>query len=227
MNQDQNQNPDHDPVLADAGARLRDGVEPLSPAEVEAAVLKRRSRRLGAVSLVSLVAVAVLAATVIAQQGDDNDGGAGRNGEGVAGRASGQASDLRMDFPWAPYDALRATMATHRNGDVAARVLVRFEEIFESLRLIREIVLRLPAGTPLVVLNPLPAHGIGAGWVEGWRGDVLVTLELEAGGIRRCHCHDPSWQNWPLLEHAVMDNIVPDFPVINKSFNLSYSGQDL
>ena len=146
---------------------------------------------------------------------------------GVAGRASGQASDLRMDFPWAPYDALRATMATHRNGDVAARVLVRFEEIFESLRLIREIVLRLPAGTPLVVLNPLPAHGIGAGWVEGWRGDVLVALEFEAGGIRRCHCHDPSWQNWPLLEHAVMDNIVPDFPVINKSFNLSYSGQDL
>ena len=146
---------------------------------------------------------------------------------GVAGRASGQASDLRMDFPWAPYDSLQARMVSHRNGDVAARVLVRFEEIFESLRLIREIVLRLPAGTPLVVLNPLPAHGIGAGWVEGWRGDVLVTLELEAGGIRRCHCHDPSWQNWPLLEHAVMDNIVPDFPVINKSFNLSYSGQDL
>ena len=56
---------------------------------------------------------------------------------------------------------------------------------------------------------------------------MLVTLETEAGSIRRCHCHDPSWQNWPLLEHAVMDNIVPDFPLINKSFNLSYSGQDL
>jgi Ni,Fe-hydrogenase III large subunit len=47
------------------------------------------------------------------------------------------------------------------------------------------------------------------------------------GAIRRCHCHDPSWQNWPVLEHAVIGNIVPDFPLINKSFNLSYSGHDL
>ena len=146
---------------------------------------------------------------------------------GAAGRASGQASDLRMDFPWAPYDALGATMVTHRNGDVAARVMVRFEEVFESLRLIREIVGRLPQGAPGIELKPLPADGVGAGWIEGWRGDVLVTLELESGSIRRCHLHDPSWQNWPLLEHAVMDNIVPDFPLINKSFNLSYSGQDL
>jgi Ni,Fe-hydrogenase III large subunit len=68
----------------------------------------------------------------------------------------------------------------------------------------------------------------GAGWVEGWRGEVLVALELDPHGvIRRCHCHDSSWQNWPLLEHAVIGNIVPDFPLINKSFNLSYSGQDL
>ncbi|OHC64292.1 MAG: hydrogenase [Rhodocyclales bacterium RIFCSPLOWO2_02_FULL_63_24] len=146
---------------------------------------------------------------------------------GMAGRASAQASDLRMDFAWEPYAALQATMVSHRNGDVAARVTVRFEEILESLRLIRETVRRLPQGTLRIALNPLPAEGVGAGWVEGWRGDVLVTLELEAGGIRRCHCHDPSWQNWPLLEHAVMDNIVPDFPLINKSFNLSYSGQDL
>jgi Ni,Fe-hydrogenase III large subunit/Ni,Fe-hydrogenase III component G len=146
---------------------------------------------------------------------------------GMAGRASGQASDLRMDFPWEPYATLQATMASHRNGDVAARATVRFEEVFESLRLIREIVVQLPQETLLTTLAPLPANAIGAGWVEGWRGDVLVTLELEAGSIRRCHCHDPSWQNWPLLEHAVMDNIVPDFPIINKSFNLSYSGQDL
>ena len=69
---------------------------------------------------------------------------------------------------------------------------------------------------------------VGAGWVEGWRGEVFVALEAEAAGrIRRCHPHDPSWQSWPLLEHAVIGNIVPDFPLINKSFNLSYSGQDL
>jgi Ni,Fe-hydrogenase III large subunit/Ni,Fe-hydrogenase III component G len=146
---------------------------------------------------------------------------------GIAGRASGQAYDLRMDFPWAPYEELKATMVTHRNGDVAARVVVRFEETFESLRLIREIVARLPRGETRVALDALTGNGVSAGWIEGWRGDVLVTLEIEAGAIRRCHCHDPSWQNWPVLEHAVIDNIVPDFPVINKSFNLSYSGQDL
>jgi Ni,Fe-hydrogenase III large subunit len=57
---------------------------------------------------------------------------------------------------------------------------------------------------------------------------VLIYLAAATGGrIRRCHAHDPSWQNWPVLEHAVIGNIVPDFPLINKSFNLSYSGHDL
>lgn len=68
---------------------------------------------------------------------------------------------------------------------------------------------------------------LGAGWIEGWRGEVFVALESDGEKIRRCHCHDPSWQNWPVLEHAVIGNIVPDFPLINKSFNLSYAGHDL
>ncbi len=73
-----------------------------------------------------------------------------------------------------------------------------------------------------------PAGATGIGVVEGWRGPVLVALTAgEHGGIRRCHPHDPSWQNWPALEHAIIGNIVPDFPLINKSFNLSYSGHDL
>ncbi|HXF15353.1 MAG TPA: NADH-quinone oxidoreductase subunit C [Burkholderiales bacterium] len=150
---------------------------------------------------------------------------------GLAGRASGQAADLRSDHPFPPYDALEVKMATHRNGDVAARVTVRFEETIESLRLIRALCKGLPGGAVMTELE-LPATGSrGAGWVEGWRGEVLVILELEADAngshIRRCHCHDPSWQNWPVLEHAVIGNIVPDFPLINKSFNLSYSGHDL
>jgi Ni,Fe-hydrogenase III large subunit len=147
---------------------------------------------------------------------------------GLAGRASGQAWDLRCNPSYPPYDQLEVTMATHRNGDVAARVAVRFDEALESLRLIRAICAELPEG---VVRNDLelPAHeAVGAGWIEGWRGEVFVALELTADGrIRRCHCHDPSWQNWPVLEHAVIGNIVPDFPLINKSFNLSYSGHDL
>ena len=68
---------------------------------------------------------------------------------------------------------------------------------------------------------------LGIGLVEGWRGPVMIALETGPnGGIRRCHAHDPSWQNWPLIEYAILGNIVPDFPLINKSFNLSYSGQD-
>ena len=146
---------------------------------------------------------------------------------GLAARASGQAIDLRCDQPWAPYDSLNVQMATHRNGDVAARVSVRFDEVFESLRLIEEICDMLPHGEAKSEVRVPSAEAYGAGWVEGWRGEVFCALELEDGAIRRCHVHDPSWQNWPALEHAVMDNIVPDFPLINKSFNLSYSGHDL
>jgi Ni,Fe-hydrogenase III large subunit len=150
---------------------------------------------------------------------------------GLAGRASAQAWDLRCDHPAPPYDVLQVKMATQRNGDVAARVAVRFDEVFESLRLIRQMLTELPAGRVRQELC-LPDHAsVGAGWVEGWRGEVLVALQLDDAAhqhrILGCHCHDPSWQNWPVLEHAVMNNIVPDFPLINKSFNLSYSGHDL
>jgi Ni,Fe-hydrogenase III large subunit/Ni,Fe-hydrogenase III component G len=148
---------------------------------------------------------------------------------GLAGRASAQAWDARVQFACAPYDKLDVKMATYRNGDVAARVIVRFDELFESLRLQREILTQLiyedEAPTPL---EKLPANGFGIGMVEGWRGEVMVAIHTDAeGNLTRVHPHDPSWQNWPLLEHAVIDNIVPDFPLINKSFNLSYSGQDL
>jgi Ni,Fe-hydrogenase III large subunit len=147
---------------------------------------------------------------------------------GLAGRASAMAWDLRVQFPTAPYDCLDVHMATHRNGDVAARVTVRFEEIAESLRLIELILAQLPAGDIAVPLADAPENALGIGWVEGWRGEILVALETGPDNrIRRLHPHDPSWQNWPLLERAVLGNIVPDFPLINKSFNLSYSGQDL
>jgi Ni,Fe-hydrogenase III large subunit/Ni,Fe-hydrogenase III component G len=158
---------------------------------------------------------------------------AGRLGlTGLAGRASGQAHDLRCDYHLTPYNELAAVSASSSAGDVAARVAVRFDEVFESLRLIRAIAERLREGLIHGSIHQEPelpsAAADGAGWVEGWRGEVLVALELDQKGvIRRCHCHDPSWQNWPVLEHAVIGNIVPDFPLINKSFNLSYSGHDL
>ena len=147
---------------------------------------------------------------------------------GLAGRASAQAFDLRVDLPCEVYKQLAPIKIGRDEGDVAARVAVRFDELQESCRLIQAILDALPVGPHLVQVH-LPAHGRqGFGMIEGWRGPVFVALEAGAdGAIRRCHPHDPSWQNWPALEHAIMGNIVPDFPLINKSFNLSYSGHDL
>ena len=147
---------------------------------------------------------------------------------GLAGRASSQAFDLRIDMPCEPYGEFSVTKIVRSEGDVAARVAVRFDELQESCRLIQHILGALPVGphhTPVRV----PADGaVGVGLIEGWRGPVWISLEAGPNGtIRRCHPHDPSWQNWPVLEHAIIGNIVPDFPLINKSFNLSYSGHDL
>jgi len=156
---------------------------------------------------------------------------AGLGMTGLAGRASSQTWDLRCDHPFAPYADLQVNMATHHNGDVGARAGVRFDEVFESLRLIRGMLLDLPVGATQCEVTLPDQATRGAGWVEGWRGEIWVALDLagadQGNRILRCHLHDPSWQNWPVLEHAIMNDIVADFPLINKSFNLSYSGQDL
>ena len=145
---------------------------------------------------------------------------------GFAGRASGVKHDVRVDYPMPPYQQLDPVLISHTRGDVAARVLVRFEELFESVRLIQALVQELPPGEIRSAVRGA-GSACGVGWIESWRGEVLITLETDGSRILRLHPHDPSWQNWPLLEHAVHGNIVPDFPLINKSFNLSYSGQDL
>lgn len=146
---------------------------------------------------------------------------------GLVGRASGVPCDLRIDHPWAPYDKLGPQLVTQSSGDVAARVQVRFNEAIESIRLCRAILEDLPAGPIQIIVPAAEPDCLGLGLIEGWRGPVAIALETAAeGGIRRCHAHDPSWQNWPILEYAILGNIVPDFPLINKSFNLSYSGQD-
>jgi Ni,Fe-hydrogenase III large subunit len=147
---------------------------------------------------------------------------------GLAARASGIARDLRVDYPIPPYQQLDPHAASHTRGDVSARVAVRFDEIFESMRLVQALVQKLPPGDIRAPVGAADAGARGLGWIEGWRGEVLVALDVSGTGrIHRLHPHDPSWQNWPLLEHAVHGNIVPDFPLINKSFNLSYSGVDL
>ncbi len=146
---------------------------------------------------------------------------------GLAARASGIALDLRARHPLPPYDHLQTRLALRTQGDVAARVAVRFDEIFESLRLIHEILAYLPQG-PVRARCEDPGGRLGFGAVEGWRGEVLVAItRAPSGATHHVHIHDPSWQNWPLLERAVLGDLVPDFPLINKSFNLAYSGHDL
>ncbi len=146
---------------------------------------------------------------------------------GIVARASGIARDLRVDHPWPPYDRVTAQCIEQSTGDVAARVLVRFGEIFESLRLCRTFLRDLRDGP---IHAPVPAAApdqLGLAVIESWRGPVLIALQTGPdGSIRSCHAHDPSWQNWPLIEYAIVGDIVADFPLINKSFNLSYSGQD-
>ncbi len=147
---------------------------------------------------------------------------------GMAARASGQARDLRVDLPCPPYTELSVATAVQQGGDVGARVAVRFDEVRESARLLARLLSALPAGAHAVEVTA-PAQGsFGVGLIEGWRGPLFVALQAgPAGSICRCHLHDPSWQNWPALEYAILENIVPDFPLINKSFNLAYSGVDL
>jgi Ni,Fe-hydrogenase III large subunit len=147
---------------------------------------------------------------------------------GLAGRASGQAFDLRCDLPCDPYGDLAPKKTVRSEGDVAARVAVRIDEVAESTRLLQRVLRELPTGWHKMVISTPNDSAFGIGMIEGWRGPIFLALEAgHSGTIRRCHPHDPSWHNWPVIEHAIIDNIVPDFPLINKSFNLSYSGHDL
>ena len=111
---------------------------------------------------------------------------------GLPGRASGQAWDLRAQYPCAPYNELDVRMATHRNGDVAARAIVRIEEVLESLRLTRLILDKLTEGPINAPVPPAAAGAFGIGMVEGWRGEVLLGLQAGADNrIARMHPHDP------------------------------------
>ena len=149
---------------------------------------------------------------------------------GFVGRASGRAFDARKAPGYAPYPSLQFDVPVRQEGDVDARVWVRIEEVFQSVSLIEQILQGLPEGSLQAALRRgSPRNGCeGLALVEGFRGDVLVWLRLGADGkIARCHLRDPSWFQWPLLEAAIEGNIVADFPLCNKSFNCSYSGQDL
>jgi Ni,Fe-hydrogenase III large subunit len=111
---------------------------------------------------------------------------------------------------------------------VYARTMVRVEEVRESVSLIQQALENLPGGAIVTALGKLPAWEPGFGMVEGWRGAILHwVMADDQGNLYRVKIKDPSFVNWSALPFALLKNIVPDFPLCNKSFNQSYSGNDL
>ncbi len=146
---------------------------------------------------------------------------------GFVGRAAGRAFDTRKNFPYAPYDQLPFDIKTRTTSDVDARLLVRMDEIAESLKIVGLMLDWLALGD-IRSCGPAAVASEGAALVEAFRGDVFRSVRIAASGtLARVHVRDASWFQWPLLEAAVEGNIVADFPLCNKSFNCSYSGHDL
>jgi len=147
---------------------------------------------------------------------------------GLVARASGMQLDCRKDFPFAPYDRIPVNIPVMSAGDVHARAWVRIEEVRESLRLIREMISTMPKGQRSAPVGSPAADTTGFAAVEGWRGEIIYWLQSgPKGEINRSMVRDPSSLCWIGLERCVLGNIVPDFPLCNKSFNQSYSGNDV
>jgi Ni,Fe-hydrogenase III large subunit/Ni,Fe-hydrogenase III component G len=146
---------------------------------------------------------------------------------GVGGRASGVDLDVRRDHPYAAYASVDFRVPVYEDGDVLHRMDVRIDEVHESIGIIRSAMDQLPQGAYRAPDREVPAGRCALSAVEGWRGEILHWVRTAGGNrLERCKIKDPSVNNWPAVVEAVQGNIIADFPVINKSFNLSYSGTD-
>jgi Ni,Fe-hydrogenase III large subunit len=148
---------------------------------------------------------------------------------GYVARGCGLPRDVRADLPFAAYEQLGVTPAVEEQGDVGARLRVRIREVRQSVDLVDRALTQAagtgPVRAPLGRVSPNEA---GFGLVEAWRGRIAhMVIANDRQRLRRVKVVDPSFFNWPALARALEDNIVPDFPLCNKSFNQSYSGNDL
>ncbi len=146
---------------------------------------------------------------------------------GIGARGSGVDRDVRRDHPYAAYDKLPFHVVTQHDGDVFARFKMREKEINVSEKLIIHIVEKCLKGGEEIAVSCEPKEGVSWSAVEAWRGEILTWVRLSKGRIDRCVVRDPSFCNWPLFGELAPGNIVPDFPLCNKSLNLSYSGTDM
>jgi Ni,Fe-hydrogenase III large subunit len=144
---------------------------------------------------------------------------------GPVARASGIDLDVRRDHPYGGYSEHPIEVPVTHYGDVMARARIRISEAAVSARLIQEAAKSLPDGG---VFTPVASQGDMQGFsaVESPRGELCYWVEARGGRVTRCHVKSPSFQNWPAMPLAAAGNIIADFPLINKSFNLSYSGCD-
>jgi len=147
---------------------------------------------------------------------------------GPAARASGLARDARHDQPSGIFRFVHIPVSTYEAGDVFARAYVRWLEIQQSIEFIREQLRAIPGGATQVPLGSLAPRRLAVALNEGWRGEVCHAVITDAEGrFARYKVVDPSFHNWPALAYALRDQQISDFPLCNKSFNLSYCGHDL
>jgi len=150
------------------------------------------------------------------------------NAVGPGGRASGLRYDVRKSFPYAAYPQLNFNIPKHYNGDINCRLNTKIEECFESINLMIQAINQMPSGKVLELVEAVEPYRFAFGLTEAPRGENIHWLMTgENNTVYRYKIRTPSFCNWPALCHAVKGNIVPDFPLINKSFNLSYAGNDL
>lgn len=144
---------------------------------------------------------------------------------GPLAQASGIAVDTRKTHPYHLYQTLSPSVKTYEAGDVYARFLTKVSVIEDSLRLVKQAVQHIPSG--LIHVNVPVKDGFALSVVESSRGQNAHWVYINKGVIKRYKIRTASFCNWLAIEHAVLGNIVPDFPLINKSMNLSYAGTDL
>ncbi len=148
-------------------------------------------------------------------------------GVGIAARCNNIAKDARVEYPYAAYGEIAPEVALTDGGDVDARFRLRIKEVHESIRLIEKALEMLPTGAIHTTLHAIPESGMAVSVVEGWRGEIAYVIFSHEGAISRVKVRDPSFIHWQLFSHLSSQDMVPDFPLINKSFNLSYTGNDL
>ncbi len=187
--------------------RLRDEVEPVAALMFESASVLARLEGVGAVTRAQCVALGFV---------------------GPTARACEVARDVRHDHPYGLFRFAHIPVATAWAGDVQARALVRWHEVRRSLEFAIEQLGALPRGEARVACGSLRPNELVVALQEGWRGELAhVVVTDDRGGIRRHKVVDASFHNWPALAASMPGNQISDFPLCNKSFNLSYAGHDL